>query len=75
MLNFVLMRSAFCRGVAIGWPLVIWSCQLFNLRAPSSTDVPVLLLNQPIRTHIWTYFIVNLFALDLIDSALDLFVF
>ena len=25
-----------------------WSSQLFDLRAPSSTDVPVLLLNQPI---------------------------
>ena len=25
-----------------------WSIQLFDLRAPSSTDVPVLLLNQPI---------------------------
>ena len=25
-----------------------WSTQLFDLRAPSSTDVPVLLLNQPI---------------------------
>ena len=24
-----------------------WSSHLFNLRAPSSTDVPVLLLNQP----------------------------
>ena len=24
-----------------------WSSQLFDLRAPSSTDVPVLLLNQP----------------------------
>ena len=29
-------------------PLCHWSSQLFNLRAPSSTDVPVLLLNQPI---------------------------
>ena len=24
-----------------------WSRQLFDLRAPSSTDLPVLLLNQP----------------------------
>ena len=31
-------------------PLCHWSrsSQLFDLRAPSSTDVPVLLLNQPI---------------------------
>ena len=28
-------------------PLCHWSRQLFDLRAPSSTDVPVLLLNQP----------------------------
>ena len=30
------------------FPLCHWSSQLFDLRAPSSTDVPVLLLNQPI---------------------------
>ena len=30
-------------------PLCHWSGQLFDLRAPSSTDVPVLLLNQPKR--------------------------
>ena len=29
-------------------PLCHWSSQLFDLRAPSSTDVPVLLLNKPI---------------------------
>ena len=28
-----------------------WSGQLFDLRAPSSTDVPVLLLNQPYRSQ------------------------
>ena len=28
-------------------PLCHWSSQLFNLHSPSSTDVPVLLLNQP----------------------------
>ena len=28
-------------------PLCNWSSQLFDLRAPLSTDVPVLLLNQP----------------------------
>ena len=28
-------------------PFCHWSSQLFDLRAPSSTDVPVLLLNQP----------------------------
>ena len=28
-------------------PLCYWSSQLFDLRAPLSTDVPVLLLNQP----------------------------
>ena len=28
-------------------PLCLWSSQLFDLRAPWSTDVPVLLLNQP----------------------------
>ena len=28
-------------------PLCHWSSQLFDLRAPSSTDVPVLLLYQP----------------------------
>ena len=28
-------------------PLCHWSSQLFNLPTPSSTDVPVLLLNQP----------------------------
>ena len=30
-------------------PLCHWSSQLFDLRAPSSTDVPVVLLNQPIK--------------------------
>ena len=29
-------------------PLCHWSSQLFDLCAPSSTDVPVMLLNQPI---------------------------
>ena len=29
-------------------PLCYWSSQLFNLCAPLSTDIPVLLLNQPI---------------------------
>ena len=29
-------------------PLCHWSTQLFDLRVPSSTDVPVLLLNQPV---------------------------
>ena len=29
-------------------PLCYWSSQLFDLRAPSSTNVPVLLLNQSI---------------------------
>ena len=29
-------------------PLCDWSSQLFNWRAPSLTDVAVLLLNQPI---------------------------
>ena len=29
-------------------PLCHWSSQLFDLRAPSSTDVPFLLLNQAI---------------------------
>ena len=28
-----------------------WSSQLFDLRAPSSTDVPFLLLNQPTELH------------------------
>ena len=28
-------------------PLCHWSSQLFDLHAPSSTDVPLLLLNQP----------------------------
>ena len=28
-------------------PLCHWSSQLFDLRVPSSTDIPVLLLNQP----------------------------
>ena len=28
-------------------PLCHWASQLFDLRAPWSTDVPVLLLNQP----------------------------
>ena len=32
-------------------PLCHWSSQLFDLRAPLSTDVPVLLLNQPIISH------------------------
>ena len=30
------------------FPLTHWSSQLFDLPAPSSTDVPFLLLNQPI---------------------------
>ena len=36
-------------------PLRHWSSQLFDLRAPSSTDVPVLLLNQPqqVRRVLW----------------------
>ena len=29
-----------------------WSSQLFDLRAPSSTDVPILLLNQPIMSAV-----------------------
>ena len=33
-------------------PLCHWSSQLFDLRAPLSTDVPVLLLNLPIS--VWT---------------------
>ena len=33
-------------------PLCHWSSQLFDLRAPSSTDVPVLLLNQPIVSRV-----------------------
>ena len=37
-------RCPICRS-AIGQA---WSSYLFNLRAPSSTDVPVLWLNQPI---------------------------
>ena len=28
-----------------------WSIQLFDLRAPSSTDIPVLLLNQPTTVY------------------------
>ena len=32
-------------------PLCHWSSQLFNLRALSSTDVPILLLNQPNVQH------------------------
>ena len=31
----------------INLPLCHWLSQMFDLRAPSSTDVPVLLLNQP----------------------------
>ena len=31
----------------INLPLCYWLSQMFDLRAPSSTDVPVLLLNQP----------------------------
>ena len=34
------------------FPLSHWSSQLFDLRAPSSTDVPVLLLNQPNNRHL-----------------------
>ena len=36
-------------------PLCHWSSQLLNLRAPSSTDVPVLLLNPPIVVDYNTY--------------------
>ena len=32
----------------VNLPLSYWSSQLFHLRAPPSTDVSVLLLNQPI---------------------------
>ena len=32
-------------------PLRHWSSQLFDLRAPSSTDAPVLLVNQPSTYH------------------------
>ena len=32
----------------VNLPLSYWSSQLFHLHAPLSTDVPVLLLNQPI---------------------------
>ena len=34
------------------FPLSHWSSQLFDLRAPSSTYVPVLLLNQPNNRHL-----------------------
>ena len=40
-------------------PLFHWSSQLFDLRAPSSNDVPVLLLNQPDAKH------ASLFAMKL----------
>ena len=33
-------------------PLCDWSSQLFDLHAPSSTDVPILLLNQPIMSAV-----------------------
>ena len=33
-------------------PLCDWSSQLFDLRAPSLTDVPVLLLNQPVDVNV-----------------------
>ena len=36
-------RCSVCRSAI----LCHWSSQLFDLRTPSSTDVPVLLLNQP----------------------------
>ena len=32
-------------------PLCDWSSQLFDLRAPSSTDVPVLLLNHVLSVN------------------------
>ena len=32
----------------VNLPLSYWSSQLFHLHVPLSTDVPVLLLNQPI---------------------------
>ena len=40
-------RCPMCRSAAL--PLCHWSSQLFDLRAQSSTDVPVLLLNQPLN--------------------------
>ena len=39
-------RCSICRSAI----LYHWSSQLFDLRAPSSTDAPVLLLNQPIKS-------------------------
>ena len=38
----------YTRLPVLNLPLLHWSSQLFDLRAPSSTDVPILLLNQPI---------------------------
>ena len=32
----------------VNFPLSYWSSQLFHLRAPLSTDVPILLLNQSV---------------------------
>ena len=45
-----------------------WSSQLFDLRAPSSTDVPVLLLNQPIMYGLTCKFSV-LYNADLFTSS------
>ena len=45
-----------------------WSSQLFDLRAPSSTDVPVLLLNQPIMHGLTCKFSV-LYNADLFTSS------
>ena len=48
-------------------PLCHWPSQLFDLRAPSSTDVPVLLLNQPffIVCHVVN---INLGALIVLEA-------
>ena len=55
----------------INLPLCYWLSQMFDLRAPSSTDVPVLLLNQPtIKTertqiHFLSDVLVTVASLDL----------
>ena len=52
------------------FPLCHWSSHLFDLRAPSSTDVGVLLLNQPIYVILKINFLTALcFLLPMLSTC------
>ena len=54
-------------------PLCDWSSQLFDLRAPSSTDIPVLLLNYAIYEHLmWSFWLTQYTCISPVGVQLPL---